>query len=35
MKLNELVELSKELKIDVNEKRPTKAILINLIIKKC
>jgi hypothetical protein len=35
MKLNELVNLTNELKIIVVEKRPTKAILINLIIKKC
>jgi hypothetical protein len=34
MKLNELVELTKELKINLNEKRPTKAILINLILGK-
>jgi hypothetical protein len=34
MKLNELIELTKELKIIVNEKRPTKAILINLILEK-
>lgn len=34
MKLNELVELTKELKLVVNEKRPTKAILISLILGK-
>ena len=34
MKLSELTNISKELNIIVNEKRPTKEILINLIIKK-
>jgi hypothetical protein len=34
MKLNELIELTNKLKIIVNEKRPTKAILINLILEK-
>ena len=33
MKLNELVDLTKELLISVTEKRPTKEILINLILK--
>jgi len=33
MKLNELVDLTKELSINVSEKRPTKEILINLILK--
>lgn len=34
MKLSELFELTQELKINVEEKRPTKAILINLIMNK-
>lgn len=34
MKLTELVELSKELCLTVTEKRPTKEILINLILEK-
>lgn len=34
MKLSELLELSKQLNIIVSEKRPTKAVLINLILEK-